>query len=238
LEIRCAENMNYIKAITLLLITVLGAAPAWAQVSVTNSFSVNKTIPDGSSSGVADSQTLDFSGLQLNKIVSLQVNVNISGGFNGDYYAYLVHNGGFAVLLNRVGRTSSDHFGYSDSGLNVTFSDGSPNDIHNYQNIVPPASPLTGTWAPDGRNVDPANALNTDPRTALLGSFNGEDPSGQWTLFVSDVADGAQGSLANWGLVITAVPEPSTSVLIFLGLAGICASRWLFNRSARVVNNL
>jgi PEP-CTERM motif-containing protein len=160
------------------------------------------------------------------------VNLNVSGGFNGDYYAYLVHNGGFAVLLNRAGRTSGNHFGYSDSGLNVTFSDGSPSDIHTYQNVTPPASPLTGMWAPDGRNVDPASVLDTDPRTALLGSFNGQDPSGQWTVFISDVADGAQGSLVNWGLVITAVPEPSSAMLIFLGLAGFCACRPLFHRSS------
>lgn len=215
----------------LLAAVVVAAAPAWSQTTVTNNFPVNKTIPDGSTSGLADSQTLDFSSLQLNQVVSLQVNVNISGGFNGDYYAYLVHNGGFAVLLNRVGRTSGNHFGYSDSGINVTFSDNSPNDIHGYQNITPPASPLTGTWAPDGRNIDPANVLNTDPRTALLGSFNGQNPSGQWTLFVSDVADGAQGSLVNWGLVITAVPEPSAAALIFLGLAGFCAGRRLLRRS-------
>ena len=220
------------RAKIVLLAAVMGAAGAgWSQTTVTNNFSVNKTTPDGSTSGLADSQTLDFSGLQLNQIVSLQVNLNVSGGFNGDYYAYLVHDGGFAVLLNRAGRTSGNHFGYSDGGLNVTFSDGSPNDIHNYQNVTPPASPLTGMWAPDGRNVDPANALNTDPRTALLGSFNGQDPSGQWTLFISDVADGAQGSLVNWGLVITAVPEPSSAMLIFLGLAGFCASRPLFRRS-------
>ena len=30
--------------------------------------------------------------------------LNLSGGWNGDLYAYLVHNSGFAVLLNRVGR--------------------------------------------------------------------------------------------------------------------------------------
>jgi subtilisin-like proprotein convertase family protein len=231
IELRAAlTNMNRIKKITLLAAVIGTAVPAWSQTTVTNSFSVNKTIPDGATSGLADTQTLDFSGLQLNQIVSLQVNLNVSGGFNGDYYAYLVHDGGFAVLLNRAGRTSGNHFGYSDGGLNVTFSDGSPNDIHTYQNVTSPASPLTGTWAPDGRNVDPASALNTDPRTALLGSFNGQDPSGQWTLFISDVADGAQGSLVNWGLVITAVPEPSTAVLMLLGLGGFYAVRRLLRR--------
>jgi subtilisin-like proprotein convertase family protein len=224
---------HWIKKITLLAAILGTAGVAWSQTTVTNSFAVNKTIPDGSTSGLADSQTLDFSSLQLNQIVSLQVNLNVSGGFNGDYYAYLVHDGGFTVLLNRAGRNSGNHFGYSDSGMTVTFNDGSPNDIHTYQNVTPPASPLTGTWAPDGRNVAPANALDTDPRTALLASFNGQDPSGQWTLFISDVADGAQGSLVNWGLVITAVPEPSPALLIFLGLAGFCAGRRLLHRSDR-----
>jgi hypothetical protein len=37
-------------------------------------------------------------------ITDVNVGLQLSGGWNGDLYAYLVHSSGFAVLLNRVGR--------------------------------------------------------------------------------------------------------------------------------------
>ena len=51
--------------------------------------------------------------------------------------------------------------------------------------MIPPAgTPLTGTWQPDGRITDPDLVDIADPRTAMLGSFQGLDASGAWTLFV------------------------------------------------------
>ena len=89
---------------------------------------VNQMIPDGSPVGLA--RTLSVSG-QSGTIGDVQVTLNISGSDNGDIYAYLEHGNGFAVLLNRVGATASDILGYSDPGLNVTFSDNAINgNIH------------------------------------------------------------------------------------------------------------
>lgn len=206
-------------------VVMVAASGAWAQTSttVTNTFVVNKAIPDGSASGVSDTQHLDFSGQHLFKITDLTVSLNITGsGFTGDYYAYLVHDSGFAVLLNRPGRTAANSVGYGESGFNITLSDHAANDIHNYQDQQTFAGGIvTGTWSPDGRHFDPSLVLDTDPRSAFLSSFVDGDPSGDWTLFLADVDFGDQGTLVSWTLTMTAVPEPSTYTFLGLGLGSL-----------------
>ena len=44
--------------------------------------------------------------------------------YNGDLFAYLVHDTNFCVLLNRVGRSAANADGYPDSGFNITFYAG------------------------------------------------------------------------------------------------------------------
>jgi hypothetical protein len=67
-------------------------------------------------------------------------------------------------------------------------------------------------------DVDPDLALDTDSRTDLLGSFDGTDPNRAGTLFLADLDFGQQGTLAQWGVLVTAVPEPS--IWAFVGLGG------------------
>lgn len=206
-----------------------------AQSTTTNvTFTVNQAIPDGNPSGLANTQTLNFGSIpNFSSILDLSVTLNISGGFNGDYYAYLVNNtGGFAVLLNRVGKTASNPVGYSDSGFSITLSDANPNNVHTYETVSNPnGGMLTGTWAPDGRNVDPSTVLDTSPISATLSSFIGTNPNGQWTLFLADLDYGEQGTLQNWTLTITAVPEPSSVALAVLGL-GLCVA-WRYKARRR-----
>lgn len=222
-------QMSFYKRIFLVGFGVLVAGMSFGQTlpqTSTNTFTVNQAIPHGSTSGLQNTQTLDFTGQQLYAIVDISVTLDIAGGFNGDYYAYLVHDNGFAVLLNRPGVTTSNPVGYADSGMNVTLSDSALTDIHYYQTASNPnGGLLTGLFADDGRNVDPETVNGTEARTALLGSFVGEDPSGQWTLFLSDLDYGEQGQLVSWGLVVTAVPEPGTCGLLALGLAGMLGLR-------------
>ena len=189
------------------------------------SYSLNTTIPDNNLIGVADTHAFATTILS---ITSVQVTLDISGGFNGDYYAYLSHgNTGFAVLLNRAGVTAANASGYADGGLNVTFSDTAANgDIHNYQTVVNPGGgSLTGTWQPDGRNVNPQAVLNTTPRTAALNSFDGLDGGGDWTLFVADASPLGIGTLEGWSLQVTGttglntVPETATIFLEIFPIA-------------------
>ena len=130
-------------------------------------------------------------------ILKVTISLTISGDFNGDLYVQLTHGSGFSVLLNRVGRTSLNEFGYGDSGMDITLSDdAAAGDVHVYRTTLfgnentPVAGMLTGVWAPDARITDPDVVLNTDSRSATLSSFNGLDPNGTWTLFIADASGG------------------------------------------------
>jgi len=203
---------------------LISAVTVWAGVAMaqvtTNSytFNVNQSVPDGSASGLAFSTNL---GGIYGTIQNVTVGLDISGGYNGDLYAYLAGpNGGFAVLLNRVGTTNGNAFGYSDSGFNITLDDsGGNNNVHFYQLILNPnGGALTGTWGSDGENVDPNGGLTgTAASTATLASMDGTDPNGTWTLYIADLSGGGQSTLLNWTLNITAVPEPGTWAM---GIAG------------------
>jgi subtilisin-like proprotein convertase family protein len=206
--------------------------PAGAQVLISQNFNnIHEDIPDGDPSGLADSRTISTpaQGPILDVNVTLTLSGTGFGAVNGDIYAYLSHGSGLAVLLNRVGRSGSSSLGYDDSGFtSVTFDDAAPHgDVHTYRltlssdsntPLSPYPSALTETWAPDGRNVSPlslGSVLDGTARTALLSSFNGLNPNGEWTLFLADVARGGTARLEGWGLEITAVPEPKDCALAF-----------------------
>ncbi|MFT5497801.1 MAG: hypothetical protein ACI9TH_003208 [Kiritimatiellia bacterium] len=124
---------------------VLPRASALPIVETHDFLGLGLAVPDGNPSGLANAQSLSSA---IVSITSVTVDLRVSGIWNGDLYAYLTHGSGFAVLLNRSGKTAGNRFGYDDDGFAVTFDDASPNNIHNYQGVtIPPAtSPLTGTW--------------------------------------------------------------------------------------------
>ncbi len=208
--------------LTTILAAMSLAAGLQAQ-TVTNVFqqTANTLIPDANPNGYSSTNIVSglFGGIQ-----SVEVSLDITGGYNGDLFAYLSFGDGYAVLLNRAGKSSSDDFGYGDPGFNVTFSDFAATDIHLYGGNG--GNQLTGTWQPDGRETDPFLVVSSDPRTAMLSSFNNLDPNGAWTLFVEDAATEEQSTLVSWSLEIVTVPEPST--LALAGLGGL--SLLLFHR--------
>ncbi|MGC3959113.1 MAG: MBG domain-containing protein [Verrucomicrobiota bacterium] len=173
---------------------------------------MNLAIPDGDAAGRQDIRNLASDIVQ---ITSVRVRLQVVGEFNGDLYGYLRHtNSGqthIAVLLNRPGRSATNNWGYSDSGLNVTLADAAPTDIHNYQEVMPPPTdaPLTGAWQPDARFVDPLVVIQTSPRSAFLSGFTGMSASGEWTLFLADMDSGATNFLVSWGLEITGKTQPT-----------------------------
>jgi subtilisin-like proprotein convertase family protein len=198
-------------------------ASATAHGAIFPSGTVNIAIPDANPNGI--SSTINVSGLRPS-ISDVNVTINVSGGFNGDLYAYLNYNGILVPLLNRVGTTTSplDPFGYSTAGFNnVTLDDAaSGGSIHNVAN---PESLPTVSYTPDGGS---------------LASFNNSNPNGNWTIFFADMASGggtSRSTLVSWSLEITAVPEPVNVALgIFAGVFGIvilARSRPVRNRVQR-----
>lgn len=181
---------------------------------------LNQVIPDNDSSGITSSQTVNLPSAALRSVsVSLQLSGVGSGGYNGDLYVLLSHAGASSVLLNRVGKTASNPFGYGDNGLSVKFSDSASNgDIHLYQTVSNPGGGLlTGTWQPDGRRVDPGAVTASSPRTAFLSNFAGLTDNGKWNLYLVDLSGGAQLRLDSWSLNLAVVPEP-TSFGTILGI--------------------
>ena len=208
--------MKFAFLIPCLALSVALAAPVRATTS--SLWIVGQPIPDNSILGVTDTRNFVSA---ITNITDVKVTLNISGGWAGDLYAYVQHDSGFAVLLNRVGRTAVSILGNPSSGFSVTLSDAAAADIH----LAPDSGALlSGEFQPDGRTADPAVVLNTSARGAMLSSFRGLSSQGNWTIFVADIAAGDEAILQSWSLEITGIPEPSGGTLLLAAL-GILLSR-------------
>jgi hypothetical protein len=194
-------------------------------------------IPDGNLSGW--SQTLTVSGL-TGTVGEIRINLTISGGYNGDLYAYLSHDGKLVPLLTRVGSTGAPgDFGYDTAGMNVTLADGGALNIHGV------SSPVSGTtYKPDGQGLDLTTLQPNGPATySTLASFNTTTLNGEWTLFFADVSGGATNTITGWSMDIDIVPEPINVALgVFGGLflvGSLCRSerlQKLFAKPAPVID--
>ena len=209
-----------------LVCLALAVGPAWAgSITQSATYSPAVVIPDDDLSGVSDTETFSS---PIQSITDLQVNLNISGGYDGDFYAYLTHGStDFAVLLNRIGVNSGSTYGSFDSGMNVTLSDAASVNIHDasYNGGL-----LSGTFQPDGRNGSPLTApaaLDATPTTTGLGGFDGSDANGAWTLFIADTSPVGIGTLESWSLVVTGntgtagVPDSGATVVLLEVGAGL-----------------
>ena len=200
------------------------------QIVVSGPHELNLVLPDNDPSGVVDVRTLTAPGY----ITSLTVEVSLGGpgSRNGDVYLSLSHESGFVVLLNRVGRNAGLAGGYADPGMTVTFS-ARGEDIHTYRTSLfgnestPLGDRLTGTWAPSGRDADPASVTASTPITATFGSFTGVPAAGDWILYAADLGAGGLVTLERWSLTVTTsptpVPEPAQWGMIGAFLAGLGA---------------
>jgi subtilisin-like proprotein convertase family protein len=189
------------------------AASPFAAASTTwngPTWNVSTAIPDNNDVGLTSTQTVSAAG--ITQIENVTVTINLTGGWNGDLYAYLVHGSGFSVLLNRAGRSLANPDGSAASGMVITFADSAGSDIHTA--IPMSGGSVSGTYQPDGRITDPLLVLNTDARPAMLADFIGLNPNGSWTLFVADQSAGSQSTLQSWSMTITGVPEPSCALVV------------------------
>ena len=183
-------------------------------------------IPDGNPGGYQNS--INVSGF-TESIASVLVYLNISGGYNGDLYAYLNCGGTSVLLLNRIGQTlPGTPFGSSTAGFGGGSTWNNDGTLYSFRlsdtgldgNVhAAIGSPVAGSYQPDG---------------GTLSSFNGANPNGNWTIYFADMASGGgtgPSTLAGWGLEITAVPEP---VNVALGIFGGVFALIVTFRSARV----
>ena len=186
---------------------------------LTNSYTLTPGTPIQAGNPVGVTEYFNVSGL-AGAIEDVQLQLNVSGGFNGDLYAYLEDPfTDMAILLNRVGISATNSVGSSDSGLNLTL-DSSGNNIHYYQNQ--PYSldngQLTGAWQADGRNISPASSgaqFDAASPDSGLNVFDSADPNGTWTFFIADVVDsGSSPNLDAVTLDIITTPEPGACALL------------------------
>jgi len=217
-----------------ILTLALGTLASYAQGTTNLTDTVNASIPVNNY--VPAPFQLTVSGLS-GSIDSFSVNLDITGGNNGDLYAYLLSpDSTMIVLLNRVGLGSSNLIGYGDAGFDITLTAAGYN-VHDYQSYSPIFSggQLTGTWAPDQRTVDPylySNASDFDavPTGNNFNAYYGANPNGIWTLNIANGVNSAnQSTLVSWGMTITTVPEPQTWTLLGSGLTAL----WCLKRSRR-----
>ena len=146
-----ARTMTTRACLIALALITFSASTRGAMVTVSQTD--NALIPDNNLNGIAETISL---GSSIQSITDVQLTLNVgetANGdqpFNGDYYAYLTHGSSLVVLLNRVGVTLANPYGYSDTGLAVTFDDSGA-DIHNYQSgsyTLNSSGQLTGIGRP------------------------------------------------------------------------------------------
>jgi len=202
-----------------LVVALLAPAGAYGTLytETFNSGSSVGAIPNGSPVGVTFRGTVNNIPPALT-VGGLTVQLNISGGFNGSLYAYLVApNGTLVVLMNQPGVTDDNPFGAYGSGMNITLQDGT--STHGSIQNEDSGSALSGTY----------NAAGT------LANFNGSAADGTWSLYFSDLASGGGTSTLNsWSLNISAVPEPVNTALLAMGgvFALVNGCRWWLNHRA------
>ena len=210
----------------IILIAMLAVCTAVAQATLVdswNSGSLSISIPDGNVAGIAGGSAYPdlqhtVTGLSDGGISTVEVRLNISGGYNGDLFGYLTYSDGSgtatAVLLNRVGTAPfySDGSGFSS----ITLSDAGASSIQTF-------NPGSGVSVPTA-TYSAYESLNS--------AFGGMSGNGTWTLFLADMSGDAvpnSSTLVGWGLDINVVPEPTTWALIIFAalLAAAKLPGWL-----------
>jgi len=200
--------------ITTVLLTTVLAPATLSYVNQTLTYGVGSgglAIPDGSPVGVASQMNFTANGTG-NQIIDVTVGLNISGGYNGNLYAYLISPSGTLVVL--MDHPGSAPFYAAGRGMNVTIDGSAGTSIQSAPEVA--GQVLTGTYS----------AVGSLSSIAAPGGNDGTG-NGTWTLFFADLTrGGGQAYLDSWTLNLTVVPEPVTLSLglfavMLISLAGI-----------------
>ena len=184
------------KKITLLLLTMLAfTLQGFAQITVSDSPAL--AIPDNDPVGTS---TTIIVGTATGTITDLDVDLEITHTWNGDLIVELTSPQGTTVrLIDRPGVPDPPSgAGCADDGYDINLNDegtdGSVEDFCDTGNPGP-GDVAIGDFTVDGSTNQPTITNN-------LADFDGEDPTGTWTLFVSDNAGGDTGQVDVWGMQI------------------------------------
>ena len=204
------------KKLLLLAVAVAATFAAHATIYTTNwnsGFANAGVVPDNNFSGWTDTRSV--STMPAGTFVGLTVDLQLTGGWNGDLYAYLVHDAGFTVLLDRVGIGESgvSAFGYGDAGMNVNLA-ATGTSIHQYGGNSTFIAAPSGTWM-------------TDNTSGSLASFLSTSPNGTWSLFIADQSGGGVTTVQSWGLQMDIVAVPEVETWVAAALAGAFGAFWL-----------
>jgi len=200
--------------ITTVLLTGMLASATLSYVNQTLTYGVGSgglAIPDGSPVGVA-SQMNFTANTTGNQMIGVTVGLNVSGGYDGNLYAYLISPTGTLVVL--MDHPGSAPFYAAGSGMTVTLDSSAGTGIQSVAETY--RQNLAGTYAPLG-NLSGIAAPGGNDGTG----------NGTWTLFFADLTrGGGQAYLDSWTLNLTVVPEPVTLSLglfaaMLIALAGL-----------------
>ena len=165
------------------------------------------SIPDNGSA--SDSMTLTQGG----SLTGLDMTLNVTHTYVGDLRFTLTHQetGTSAILVDRPGVPAST-YGCSGNDINITLSDSASVPVEGECHPTTPT--IVGT-------VSPNNPLSV---------FSGEDLAGTWILLAEDNVGADTGSLDQWCLAPTQVPEPGASLLLVSGILFMLGERTLRSR--------
>jgi hypothetical protein len=204
------------KILLALLLALLASHSSFATLYTTNwnsGFANGGVVPDNNLSGWSDTRSV--STMPAGTFTGLSVDLQLSGGWNGDLYAYLVHDTGFTVLLNHVGVgvAGVSAFGYGDAGMNVNLA-VTGTSIHEYGGNSTFSATPSGSW-------------QTDNTSGSLASFLSTIPNGTWSLFIADQSGGGVTTVQSWGLQMDIVAVPEVETWVAAALAGTFGAFWL-----------
>ena len=132
-ELEKIKPMKKILQCSFLLLLLLMGSRTQAAIFTTNFTVAGGIVPDARMVGFVSRQSVSgIAGI----VTNVSVRLNITNGYNGDLFGYLVGpGGGYTLLLNRVGTGSGGAaqtlYGFADPGFNITLIDGVGNtNIH------------------------------------------------------------------------------------------------------------